>query len=99
MICYDLIFGFFIASQEVNDLSYLKGLTMQAKYTKYTLLLAALISKPILNFITVLISFLYSGFLLTEEDGKIISFIIIYFVCSYEFLFHVMDKFATYLAL
>ena len=72
---------------------------MQAKYNKNTLVLAALISKPILNFGAVFISFLYSGFLLSEADGKMMSFVIIYFISSYEFLFHVMDKFATYLAL
>ena len=87
---YDILFTLFMISQELNDTSYLQALSMECQYDKATIIKGSVIAHLIINFFFILVSFLYSGFCLTMDEGNIVGCIVIYFICSFEVLFHVM---------
>jgi putative Ca2+/H+ antiporter (TMEM165/GDT1 family) len=90
LLLRDIVFALFIASQEVNDTSYLHAMAMEARFERSTIVKGAIVAHLVLNFVCICISCLYSGFFLTQDDGNVIGSIAIYFICAYEVLFHVM---------
>lgn len=90
MLFVDILFTLFIASQEVDDTSYLHALAMESRYETNTIIKGSIIAHLFINFVVILVSCLYSGFFLTQDDGHIMGCITIYFICAYEVLFHVM---------
>mmetsp|Transcript_28735 Transcript_28735/g.43398 ORF Transcript_28735/g.43398 Transcript_28735/m.43398 type:complete len:81 (+) Transcript_28735:860-1102(+) len=72
---------------------------MRSRYTTYALLKGSIIAHIIMSFTSVCFSFLYSAFLLKKSESHLIACIVIYFICSYELLHHVIRQFATYMDL
>jgi len=65
IILADFAFTIFIASQEVNDTSYMSGLISEVQYQRSTRVKAALAAHVVMNLAVILFGWLYTGILLS----------------------------------
>ena len=72
---------------------------MQSQYTKNTITRAGIVAHSVSNFVSILGAWLFCGLALTQGEGHFIACAIIYFIISYETLFHVLPQAGRYLDL
>lgn len=95
----DIVFFLFMASQELDDTSYLKTFQLRALYDKPTLITAVFIVHSVCNLIVVFFFYVFTGIFMTQDHSNYFGSLSIYFIVTYEFLFHVLRWAALYLDL
>ena len=96
LIWVDLIFSLFIAIQEINDSSQLRGLIMRAQFQSPSITAAMILAPLILNSLTVLVVWFLAK-PLSPQEGNLFGCIVIYFIVAYELLLHILMFAANYL--
>ena len=69
---------------------------MKAIYSNDTIFWSTLVVILVSHIVCIGLGVLISGFLLSDNEAKLITFMAIYYICSYELLFHAVDKFINY---
>ena len=61
-----------------------------ANYTIFTLQCASALCHLIMNFIVIAIVYVFVGFCVSLKESNLISMLVIYFICGFEFVVHVL---------
>jgi len=88
---FHLVFFMFLCTQEFNDLSQLKLLTMKAIYAPGVAVWSNILSHILITALCIIITWLYAKLLLTQGEGQFVSVAIIYVIISYEVITHVLQ--------
>jgi len=72
------------------DSSNLTGFNLKSQYTSPSIIFGIFFSHIIINMVLIAIAHVFSAYCLTIYEGHVISIVIIYFVCAYEFMTHVL---------
>jgi len=85
--------------QEVDDTSFLVTIEERAVYTKPTLIQANIVVHVMMNLFVIWLTCLFAKLFVTHRESNWFGMIALYFICAYEFLFHIIRWFALYMGL
>ena len=85
--------------QEIDDSSFLKTIELRAVFHKSTLIEAAVIVHIIMNILVVIVFWLFTKLFMTRFEGDMFGCITMYFICAYEFLFHILRWMSLFMGL
>ena len=95
----DIIFGLLMMTQEWDDTSFLVTIEERAVYTKPTLIKANIFVHIFMNLVLIWITCLFTKMFIKQKESVIFGMLALYFICAYEFLFHIVRWFALYMGL
>lgn len=85
--------------QEIDDSSFLKTIELRAVFEKSTLIEATIIVHIFMNIIVVIIFSLFTKLFMTRFEADMFGCITMYFICAYEFLFHILRWMSLFMGL
>ena len=93
----DIVFGIFMAFQELDDTSFLVTLENRAVFDKDALVAATIYTHLLMNVVIVFIAGVVAMFVLTRRESRLFGILSIWLIVAYEFLFHVLKLLIVYL--